>query len=93
MSGRLPLMKQLVSLKAAAKHVGKRRAYIKALVDAEKLKAFRIGGTAESPLLGVRLDEAESVVALEMQYQPPGRPRRRAARPDPTTKLNRRVRC
>jgi hypothetical protein len=88
----IPLTKQLKSLRAEAKRVGKRREYLQRLVDDGSLKAYRVGGTVDKPLLGVRPEDVDRAMLVEMQHVPPGKRRRRVSRPARPQKLDSAVR-
>ena len=91
----LPLTKRLLSLKRAARRVGKRWSYIKELVDANKLKAYKLASGEKRERLGVLPEDVDRAVAVEMQHLPPGarRPRRRIVRPAESGKMHPRVTC
>lgn len=87
-------MARFESVKHAARRIGKRRAYIMALVEAGKLTAYQIGGTSERPILGVVPAECDAAVADAIRYVPKvTRPRQRGRRPERPVKLDPAVKC
>jgi excisionase family DNA binding protein len=61
----------LVTLMEAARAIGKRKTYLRQLIDAGQLPAYQVGGTAKNPWLRVDLEQAKAAVLAAMRYVPP----------------------
>jgi excisionase family DNA binding protein len=55
----------------AARAIGKRKGYVRKLIDSGKLPAYQVGGTARRPWLRVDLAQAKAAALDAMRYVPP----------------------
>jgi hypothetical protein len=76
------------SIKAAARAIGKKPAFVRKLVDEGRIVAYRVGGSDAAPRLQVILADLEAYIRRDCVYVPPGlrkRHRQQTAGRDPTT--------
>ena len=76
-----------LSLNQAAIHIGRKRSHVRQLIEAGLLKAYRVGGSEETPWLEVEAAELDRVYAEASVYVPKAKrqPRRRRDSTCPST--------
>jgi hypothetical protein len=66
-----PAPEPLVSVHQASRAIRKGRRFVRLLIDAGRVQAYQIGGTAKRPLLAVRVSELRKAALDAMRYVPP----------------------
>ena len=72
---------QAVALRRAAKEVGRSRAYVRRLIDEQKVRAFKVGGSDAEPWLSVYVSELRAAIDRDSVYVPPAARAEQAKRP------------